>query len=522
MKKINLLLIGYPELKNYFSKDFNIIIPDLKKKYFISDICKKHKIDVIFQVENLSKREIIIDINEQHCLKIFWAIDIHLNFYWQKYYFENFDIILTTQKNFLNRYNGKIFWLPWGIHDEFICKEFIPFKRRKFDISFVGLIDRNRVKRKQIIDLISSHFNIFLAGTNLEKRLPLSDMLDIYKNSKIVINESILRDVNFRYFEVTSQGALLYSEKINNGEDELFEDKKEVLYYSQLNIITRLKYYLKNQEKLEKIAYNGWLKTKKYHKLSDRVKEVEKIILKNLNNSSKKTKSIDYPLIFTYLRGIGEPEYKKIFFENCKDETLKVLFSKCFDEDFFNKISNKYETDPLIKLNKISFNLESIVKFLNKNFNKLPDYYTGYLNLICKNKIFLSIYEVIDSYFEKFPDKAIKHKSLNYIGGKILFKNENYQGAIRHFLNLIREFPEKILYRKYLATCYFKIFNLELFKREVLKIYLLDKKFEDFKKFKINSQIKKEILFEIMNEINNKKLIRDIIFNLSDFYESNT
>ena len=116
----------------------------------------------------------------------------------------------------------------------------------------------------------------------------------------------------------------------------------------------------------------------------------------------------------------------------------------------------------------------------------------------------------------------MKDRDLNYIGGKILFENGNFQGAISHFINLVREFPENVLFRKFLAVCYFKIYKLDLFHREILKIFLLEKKFIDFKKYNIDEIVKKDVIFEIITHIKNKKLIRDIIFNLSDFYEPNT
>ena len=540
MDKINLFLIGNHQLKKYFSDRFNVFLFNLNNLE-ISNLVNELKIDVILQVENLGQRQIILDISKQNCLKIFWAIDIHLNYYWQKYYFENFDIILTTQKNFVKIYNKKdIFWLSWGIPDEYILDNFIPFSKRKYEISFVGLIDKNRVKRSTIINEIKDNFSINIFGDNFKNRLNFTEMLNVYRSSMIVINESIYNDINFRYFEVTSQGALLYSEKINNGEDELFQDKEEVLYYSQLNLISRLKYFLKYPERIENIAYNGWKRTKIYHKLSDRVRQIEALIFKNINKFEIKKTNICYPLTFTYLRAIGNPSYKDLIIKNCNDDIIRIIFLKNLDKKLFIEASQNYLNNEMILLNLIPELIENneiealekifkekdilkiITKFIIKNLNKIPKYHLGYLNAFSKNRIFLSIYELINYIFDKFPEKAMKNRDINYIGGKILFEYKNFYGAIGHFLNLQREFPENVLFRKYLATCYYKIFQIELFWREVLKIFILEKKFSTFKKLKIDNKIKKEVLYELLTNLKNKKLIRDIMFNLSDFYESNT
>ncbi len=536
MDKINLLLIGNHQLKKYFSDRFNVFLFNLNNLE-ISSLVNELKIDVILQVENLGQRQIILDISNQNCLKIFWAIDIHLNYYWQKYYFENFDIILTTQKNFVKIYSKKIiFWLPWGISDEYILDNFIPFSKRKYEISFVGLIDKNRVKRSTIINEIKDNFCINIFGDNLKNRLDFTEMLNVYRNSMIVINESIYNDINFRYFEVTSQGALLYSEKINNGEDELFQDKEEVLYYSQLNLISRLKYFLKYPERIENIAYNGWKRTKIYHKLSDRVKQIEAVIFKNIDKFEIKKANICYPLTFTYLRAIGNPSYKDFIIKNCNDDIIQIIFLKNLNKKLFIEASQNYLDNEMILLNLIPELIENneiealekmfkekdilkiITKFIIKNLNKIPKYHLGYLNAFSKNRIFLSIYELINYIFDKFPEKAMKNRDINYIGGRILFEYKNFYGAIGHFLNLQREFPENVLFRKYLATCYYKIFQIELFWREVLKIFILEKKFSTFKKLKIDNKIKKEVLYELITNLKNKKFIRDIMFNLSDFY----
>jgi len=97
---INVLLIGPEDFKNYFSKEFNVIHYNLSPDFTVGNFCRENNIDVVLQIETLGPRDLIFDIAEVNCLKIFWAIDIHLNYYWHKDYFENFDIILSTQKNF--------------------------------------------------------------------------------------------------------------------------------------------------------------------------------------------------------------------------------------------------------------------------------------------------------------------------------------------------------------------------------------------------------------------------------------
>ncbi len=521
---INILLIGNKDLKQYFSNDFNVLVPELKDNFYIKDICKENKIDVIFQVENLDKREIIYDLPEINCLKIFWAIDIHLNFYWQKDYFKNFDIVFTTQLNFVSKCKFekyKIFWLPWGIYDHFLCKEFVPFSKRNFKITFVGLIDENRIKRKNIIRLVKENFDVYIAGDSLDNRISFGKMIEIYRNSCIVLNESILYDVNFRYFEVTSQGALLFTEKISNGENILFLEKDEFIRYSQLNIIQKLNYFSRNIDLAEKIAFKGYLKTKKFHKLSDRIKIVEKIInkYKNFrNNDKRELKYLTLPMVKTYLRGIGKPFYKRKFIEINNDKYLSILFLKLINNEEFLKQAYNFSDNLLIYMNWISevlndYNEKEIFKIIKKLLKDIPEYYQGYINIFSKSKLFFTVFEFINFIYNKFQPETIKSKKINHLSASILMKYKNFQGAIIYLLNLQREYPENTLFRKMLAKCYWEIYEIDLWTREILKVFLLERKFEDFKKFNVNKSVKKEVIFEIISHIKDKKLIRDILFN---------
>ena len=51
------------------------------------------------------------------CPKVYWSIDTHLNTYWQRYYGQNFDLFLTTQKSWTGKLHRmgveNTAWLPW-------------------------------------------------------------------------------------------------------------------------------------------------------------------------------------------------------------------------------------------------------------------------------------------------------------------------------------------------------------------------------------------------------------------------
>ncbi len=558
---MNLLLVGNIEFQQYFKKlGYKVFtssfseqsdFPISNLKFKLSEICKKNKIDVLLQVESLGKREIILDLPEINCLKIFYAVDIHLNYFWQKLYAQNFNILISSQKNYSEKYKrdtGNIsYWLPWGINPVFV-KEFIPHKSRKHLIAFIGTIDSSRVKRKNIIDIIKSKFDIFIAGNTPSNRLSTQEVIQIYRNSKIVINESINSEINFRYFEATSSGALLFTEKIDNGEETLFKEDKEFIRFNQENLIEKLDFFIKNPEISEKIALTGYNNTINHHTISKRVETLSKIILENLSikTSKNSNKLIEETLFFIILRGIGDQSYvpicKNLLFSATSFNELFILAQFAFIkknsiEDAINFIGKHYTNYPsnlllanivlsFIENNEIeralnllkSKSIESgIVKLIENLIKEQKDYLIGFVNY-SKFNVILTGFELITFMFKKYYNNSLKSRKLNYLAAKILMNNRNFSGAIWYLLNNVRYYPDDILSRKMLAKCFYEVYSLELYTLETLKIMILEREFGKFKTHTESSlNQKKEAILDIITHSHNKKLIKDITVKLEEF-----
>ena len=59
--------------------------------------------DLIVQREQLGARIFLLDLEKINCLKIFWAIDSHLNLHWQTYYARLFDVLLTPHTSLFKK-----------------------------------------------------------------------------------------------------------------------------------------------------------------------------------------------------------------------------------------------------------------------------------------------------------------------------------------------------------------------------------------------------------------------------------
>lgn len=177
-----------------------------------------------------------------------WGIDNHLNYRWHKEYGNIFDIAFFAQKEYLlkaQRYGTKnSFWLPLGCDDEIHRDKHLE---RIYDVSFVGNLTPNRKK----------FFNELGIPVHLFSGVYLHDMGEVYSKSKIVLNISAREDLNMRAFEVMCAGALLVTQRIDAGIEDLFNEGEHFVFHEIRNAGEVVKYYLDHSEERIRIADRG-------------------------------------------------------------------------------------------------------------------------------------------------------------------------------------------------------------------------------------------------------------------------
>jgi hypothetical protein len=205
---------------------------------------------------------------------LFYSIDVHRHYPWHPYFSSLFDAVCVAQKDYLERFqnwNSNIHWVPvWPL----ILPELN--QDRDIEICFRGNFDpRLQDKRIDLFTKLAQRINI-----DADRGNHLTD----YPRSKIVINETVENDLNFRVFEATSAQAMLLTPRTSNGLLDLFEDGEEIVTYQPYDvedIVSKVKYYLENKEEREKIAKNGYQKVISEHRGSNRQRQFE-AILENL------------------------------------------------------------------------------------------------------------------------------------------------------------------------------------------------------------------------------------------------
>jgi hypothetical protein len=213
---------------------------------------------------------------------------------------KEFDLILTSLPNFVTKFR------KMGIKSEYfrigfemsVLKE-IGSIRKKYDVTFVGSFTPQHGKGTEILEQVAKKISVHVWGQGIEYLDPASPLrrnyhgeawgLDMYRilaESKIVINRHIgiagEYANNMRLYESTGMGAMLITDKKKNLKDMFKTDQEVVVYTDSEYLVNKVKYYLSHDDEREKIAKAGQKRTLKEHTYFTRMKELSKIIEKNV------------------------------------------------------------------------------------------------------------------------------------------------------------------------------------------------------------------------------------------------
>ena len=202
-----------------------------------------------------STHPLILGLESLSVPLVWYAIDSHIHVNWHLYYGAVFDAIFVAQKDWVPAYRidedrQVVMWLPLFYPSSGGCCLGLD---RDIPFSFVGTLNpRFNPDRVALIQRIQERFPIMVGS---------GSYLETFNRSMIVLNQSVANDINFRTFETMACGALLLTERIGNGFDELFEDRRHCVMYEKGNveeILDAVAYYLDHRTQREMIAREGY------------------------------------------------------------------------------------------------------------------------------------------------------------------------------------------------------------------------------------------------------------------------
>lgn len=207
-----------------------------------------------------------------------YLIDVHLG-HWREAAARFFDVVFVAQKDYLpilRRAVGhdQVYWLPLAAAPDVHGDRNLD---RIYEVGFVGNIAQahRQTARQRRLALLAARFNT----NDFYRHYSPAQVGEVYSQSKIVFNTSIAGDVTMRIFEGTAAGALVLTDAVQNGFDELFQPGGEVVVYQDdEDLAAKVQYYLEHPQEREAIARAGQARTLAQHTYRHRVQQILEIM----------------------------------------------------------------------------------------------------------------------------------------------------------------------------------------------------------------------------------------------------
>lgn len=203
-----------------------------------------------------------------------YLIDVHLG-RWRDQAASFFDGVFIAQKDYAARFrqavgHDQVYWLPLAAAPDVHFQWDLP---RIYDVGFVGNIAlaHQGTPRARRLKAIAARYRT----NDFYRPYTPAEVGQVYSQSRIVFNTSIAGDVTMRVFEGTACGALVLTDAVANGLDELFVPGREIVTYGDdADLLGKIDYYLAHEDERALIARAGQQRTLTEHTYEHRVRQI--------------------------------------------------------------------------------------------------------------------------------------------------------------------------------------------------------------------------------------------------------
>lgn len=218
--------------------------------------------ELLIQQEVLGDAVLLVDVASFACPKAFWSLDTHINLFWHRYYGRLFDCFLTPHLDFCAE--APAHWQhPYTCRLPFAAlpMPWRPHAARSHSLNFVGRITPQRPLRQRAIQFLQQRYVM-----GLYQDIPRGEMMDLYADTRILPNETIAFESNFRLLEGASSGCCLISPHIGADQDAVLAPGKEVLIYNDaLECMELIDLCLRKPRMAEAVGRMAWERVQAEH-----------------------------------------------------------------------------------------------------------------------------------------------------------------------------------------------------------------------------------------------------------------
>lgn len=210
-------------------------------------------------------------------------IDVHRGFRGRADFARFFDHVFIAQRNYVSDFasagHPSAHWLPLAgdpsVH-------YVPNLQRDIDVGFVGKLDAPGTDRHKFLSQVLGRFSTNEIG----RFYTPAEMGATYSRSRIVLNKSIGGDVNMRFFEAMAAGALLVTDRIGNGLNQLAEEGTHYVGYDTADeAVAQIEHYLANDARRERIAQAGQLLVQQHHTYDIRLEQILRVVATGMRSA---------------------------------------------------------------------------------------------------------------------------------------------------------------------------------------------------------------------------------------------
>ncbi|MDR3134824.1 MAG: glycosyltransferase, partial [Deltaproteobacteria bacterium] len=146
---------------------------------------------------------------------------------------------------------------------------------QSYDFGFVGSLDPSRrPKRSRLIEAISNRYSLKTAGDRQEGWISPSESGQIYRQSKLALNECLFPGVTTRMMEAMASGAVLFTERAGGDLGELFKPGEDFAWFEPDELISAADYWLVDSKRRRKTAKRALEKMVASHDIRHRAETV--------------------------------------------------------------------------------------------------------------------------------------------------------------------------------------------------------------------------------------------------------
>lgn len=215
-------------------------------------------------------------VAESPCTTALWAIDNHLHASrpegWHLRAAPSFDHVFCAQRDSLPAFSKVgvgARWLPNACAPSLFEG---PPLVRDLDVVFVGHVLPIHERRRALLERLSRRFRLFR-----KEGVYGAEMATLLRRAKIVWNCSLMGDLNMRVFEGLSSGALVVTDRIQNGLEALFGDGEHLALYDDKSLESVVERLLADEVTRREVAARGQRLATRFHGYEARMREVVRV-----------------------------------------------------------------------------------------------------------------------------------------------------------------------------------------------------------------------------------------------------